>query len=367
MIPVCRALVGVVAVLGAGCGGAWSIATTGPVRAGLLETPSLALRPDGSGLVAVEASVNGGTDCDEPDTLGAFVARRDSVGRLSPLRALPGDLVAGPVALADGTFATVLGEPAGAGACGEPSRADLAGCRPTAGWSLGWRLRRHVGDPPAEGAGGVAVVASIAGRTLRAVVRGRNGTSARPVVVARSGDTGDEGLAGLGLAVTPDGGALVTYALRRRVHAVTLRPDGTVARRRVLGPADELTATAVVVGGNGRAGVLWWAQDGGEERGEPTSCARRSSPPAARGLARLAAFEVGSGDALVLGLSRGAGRLTLRRRSPGAAAFGAEEPVPGGRVREATVELGPGGRPVAAWIVRRGATSAVRVAERGRR
>jgi hypothetical protein len=76
---------------------------------------------------------------------------------------------------------------------------------------------------------------------------------------------------------------------------------------------------------------------------------------------------VGSGDALVLGLSRGARGLTLRRRSPGAAAFGAEEPVPGGRVREATVELGPGGRPVAAWIVRRGATSAVRVAERGRR
>jgi hypothetical protein len=434
------------AVLIAGCGGAgdprgaWSVATSGSVRAAELGTPLLALRADGSGLVAVEGSVNGGRNCDERDAVGAYVARRDSVGRLSPLRAVRGDLLSAPAPLADGTFAVLLGEPSGATSCGLATRLVLARLS-SDGRVASRRTLTAAGEGDgavlAQGAGGTLAVAwaqagARGGAGLRVVLRSPDGTRTKTAVRAPGADDGaqEAALDGVDVAVAPDGGALVSFARDQLVWVVAVRSDGRVDRRVGVGDARDATTTDVEVAPDGRAAVLWGTQDGGEERDEPyvvRAAVRRAgasmfmpaqvlgrstavddpagnlqlaltadggaaalfdrvdlsdrplllaqagrdgvfgAPARLAGDVSLAGFGARDDGAAVLGVVNELGRFTVRLRGPGAARFGPEDEVAGGRVTMPAVRFGPGGRVLAAWIVERRGASAVRVAERRRR
>lgn len=85
---------------------------------------------------------------------------------------------------------------------------------------------------------------------LRVVLRFASGRLTAPVTLARGDGIAPQvpAIDGLDVALTDDGAALVAYVQSRAAHLVTLRPDGTIARRRTLGASQESATVAVAPG-----------------------------------------------------------------------------------------------------------------------
>lgn len=304
----------------------WTIRTSPPIHARELGTPRLALRPGGGGLVAVQGQAWGYGDCTRRDTTGAFVARFPGAGEIGAPVALHADLQAGPI-VAGRRFAALLAEPlAHTSDCAPGARlvlADLTGrghvsARRTlvARTDQVWQAAMAA-SPDGDLAVAWIEVADETTFRLRAVLRSRTGRLTRPVVLAQGDGVAPQvpAVDGVDVALSPEGAALVAYAEPGAVRLVTLRPDGTVARRRMLGKAYDSTSVAVAAGPGGRAAVAWGTQDGGEERNVPYVVRATAKARGARDFAPARAVDPGGAIAdppggLGLALSAG-GRALL--------------------------------------------------------
>jgi hypothetical protein len=268
-------------VAGAIARGGWTTRPSRPFTAPELLAPRMALQREGGALVAVQGVASGAVDCEHRDTTGAFLTRFALDGSLGPVRGLGGDLVAGPVALGAGRGAALVTERLpGSNDCDPVSRLALVDLH--ANGSTG-RRRTVVRQTTAVWQAAMSsssrsrlAIAWIEVRDettfrLRVVLRFASGRLTAPVTLARGDGIAPQGPAidGLDVALTDDGAALVAYVQSRAAHLVTLRPDGTIARRRTLGASQESARVVVAAGRGGRAAVAWGSQDGGEERNVP--------------------------------------------------------------------------------------------------
>jgi hypothetical protein len=225
--------------------GRWVVRTTAELAPIYFRAvPRLAFRDTGYGLAAAPAS----RGC----AASTVVARVDWTTALGAPVTLPARLVAGPVPSA-GRFTAVMSPD---GRCAARSRLVLTDIT-----SRGEVARRHelARDVPP---GGVAIAAGVvddvavawadASSRVRAVVRSPAGELTPAVALGATDDPRS-----IAITVSRNGAPLVAFVRRGGVRLMTMRPDGSVVRRRVLGPARGVTRIALDTGSRGRAVVLW--------------------------------------------------------------------------------------------------------------
>lgn len=248
---------------------------------GSLDPRGLALGPDGAGLLGVQADTtdySDGVSCRKLPTTTGFAGIRRADGSLAPLKPLGSDLLAGPIRLADGTFAAVLGaKTALSGECApvrtiELATLDAAGAiTARSPLAAGVTLNALSLRPGATGGAAVAWLEEGDGEDGDAYALRLAADGAPPVTVAQG--TGLEpqnpGITDAALAAAPDGGYLLAWAVPKRVLAAEIAPGGALGPATGIGPADSVTSVLAGVARNGRAVIAWATQDGGEERNRP--------------------------------------------------------------------------------------------------
>jgi hypothetical protein len=211
-----------------------------------------------------------------PPATAGFVSVRAPDGSLGALRPLGADLLAGPVRLADGSFAAVLGTPVRRGECFPAENVELATLSAAGAVTARAPLAARAVLSRVEvatGPGGELLVAWLDSTTpstggeresVHLSVRGATGALAPPVTVAQAPGLhpDDGGISDFALAADPGGGALLAWAVRGRVRAVDIAAGATIGPAIELGPADSVSAVQAGVARDGRAVVAWSTQDG---------------------------------------------------------------------------------------------------------
>ena len=250
--------------------------TVGGVSGGLY--PSVpALGPDGAGLIGVEADrtdYSNGVSCEKLPKTDGWVSARAVDGSLAPLKSLGGDLVAGPVRLADGTFAALTStSTALSGECTPLRRLELV----TLAAAGDVATRALLADGVAvyssaivAGAGGglaavwLEVDEAADTETLKLTVNG-----GPPAAIATGEGVEEPAISDLALLAEPGGGYLLAWSEPKHVRAVSIAAAGAVGAPVAIGEADSISTVRAGVAANGRAVIAWSTQDGGEERNRP--------------------------------------------------------------------------------------------------
>jgi hypothetical protein len=247
--------------------------TVGGVTGGVYPSAP-ALGPDGAGLVGVEADrtdYSNGVSCETLPQSDGWVSARAADGSLAPLKALGGDLLAGPARLGDGTFAALTStSTALSGECTPLRRVELV----TLSAAGDVAARTPLADGLAvddsavvAGAGGGLAAAWVEvdepadTETLKITVNGG------PPATIATGEGVEEGaISDFALLAEPGGGYLLAWSVPKRVRAVSIAATGTVGAPVTIGEADSFSTVRAGVAANGRAVIAWSTQDGGEER-----------------------------------------------------------------------------------------------------
>src|SRR4051794_38388974 len=238
-------------------------ASTGGVP-GFLRAAALALAPDGSGLLVVEADRSDRASCRLPKSAG-YVAVRAAGGALGPLRPVGGDVISAARRRPDGTFVVLLATSVKlSGECRPIRDVDLATLDAAGTVVARAPVARNVvlertalgldtdGTP-------VAVWSEVDGRHCALRVS-RGGAPAVTLAEGDSTEPEEPFISDFELAASPDGqGLLLAWAEPKRVRALTI--GGAIEE---IGTADEVTTVHAGVARGGRAVIAWATQDGGE-------------------------------------------------------------------------------------------------------
>lgn len=240
---------------------------------GLLSPHLPALGPDGAGLLGVQADTTDyseGVSCQKLPTTAGFVATRSSSGALGPARPLGSDLLAGPLRLADGTFAAVLGTSAAlSGEC-EPVR-TLEWATLDAGGGVVSRapLVSGIVLRAIQMRGGAVAWIELRGEVTYALQFALPGRAPVTVAQADGMEPQNPGITDFELVPGVDGSFLLAWAEPKRVRAMTVAASGAVSAPEEVGTADSVTSVRAGQALGGRAVIAWSTQDGGEERNRP--------------------------------------------------------------------------------------------------